>query len=256
MKVLFLGVLVSLLCSCGFEVVDTGYRGVKIRFGEVIGESLPEGLYFYNSFTTGIKKMDVREEKITGNTDCYTQDMQMVKVEYAINLYPDATKMHVFYKNLGNDWREKIIPPVVDGRMKEVVGKYHAVKMVEERAKAISDIKKIVTEDLSSKNVIVKDFVISNLDFHDNFETAVEAKVVAIQNAERAKNETVQIQEQAKQKVIAAEAEAKSMTIRAQALSQNKNLVEYEAVQKWDGKLPEYVLGNSVPFISLGKKGD
>jgi hypothetical protein len=29
--------------------------------------------------------------------------------------------------------------------------------------------------------------------------------------------------------------------------------VNYEAVQKWDGKLPEYMLGNSVPFIDLTK---
>ena len=31
----------------------------------------------------------------------------------------------------------------------------------------------------------------------------------------------------------------------------NKNLVEYEAVQKWDGKLPQYMMGNSVPFVNL-----
>ena len=60
--------------------------------------------------------------------------------------------------------------------------------------------------------------------------------------------------EEAKQKVIAAQAEAKSMAIRAQALTQNKSLVEYEAVQKWDGKMPQYMLGNSVPFINVNAK--
>ena len=48
-----------------------------------------------------------------------------------------------------------------------------------------------------------------------------------------------------------AEAEAKSMAIRAKALSQNKSLVQYEAVQKWDGKMPQYMLGSSVPFINV-----
>ena len=71
------------------------------------------------------------------------------------------------------------------------------------------------------------------------------------QEALKAKNKTVQVQEEAKQKVIAAEAEARSMAIRAQALSQNKSLVQYEAVQKWDGKMPQYMLGNSVPFINV-----
>jgi regulator of protease activity HflC (stomatin/prohibitin superfamily) len=64
----------------------------------------------------------------------------------------------------------------------------------------------------------------------------------------------VQVEEEAKQKVIAAQAEAKSMAIRAQALSQNKSLVQYEAVQKWDGKMPQYMMGNTVPFINIGAK--
>ena len=57
-----------------------------------------------------------------------------------------------------------------------------------------------------------------------------------------------------KEAEAAAQAEAKSMAIRAQALSQNKSLVQYEAVQKWDGKLPQYMLGNSVPFINVSTK--
>ena len=44
------------------------------------------------------------------------------------------------------------------------------------------------------------------------------------------------------------------MQIRATALTQNKALVEYEAVQKWDGKLPEYLMGGSIPFINLPVK--
>ena len=44
------------------------------------------------------------------------------------------------------------------------------------------------------------------------------------------------------------------MSIRANALTKNRALVEYEAVQKWDGKLPSYMLGNSVPFINIANK--
>ena len=51
-----------------------------------------------------------------------------------------------------------------------------------------------------------------------------------------------------------AEAEAKSMAIRANALSKNKALVEYEAVQKWNGILPQYMMGESIPFINLNNR--
>lgn len=46
-------------------------------------------------------------------------------------------------------------------------------------------------------------------------------------------------------------AEAKSMSIRANALTKNKALVQYEAVKKWDGKLPTYLMGNSIPFVNI-----
>ena len=42
-----------------------------------------------------------------------------------------------------------------------------------------------------------------------------------------------------------------NMSIKAAALESNPKLVNYEAVQKWDGKMPQYMLGNSVPFIDL-----
>ena len=42
------------------------------------------------------------------------------------------------------------------------------------------------------------------------------------------------------------------MKIKSQALSQNKGLVEYEAVKRWDGAMPQIMLGNgSTPFIDL-----
>ena len=92
---------------------------------------------------------------------------------------------------------------------------------------------------------------ISNIDYSDEFEKAVEAKVTAVQRGSEAENKTRQIAQEAKQKVISAKAEAESMAIRAQALTQNRALVEYEAVQKWDGKLPVYMLGGATPFINV-----
>lgn len=74
---------------------------------------------------------------------------------------------------------------------------------------------------------------------------------MAEQETLKAKNVTVQDKEEARQKVIAAEAAAKAMQIKTQSLSQNRALVQYEAVQKWNGQLPTYMMGKSVPFINL-----
>ena len=93
-----------------------------------------------------------------------------------------------------------------------------------------------------------------NIDYSDNFEKAIEDKVIAEQKAQEAVNNTKRIQEEAQQTVIAAKAEAEAMEIKSQALAKNKGLTEYEAVLRWNGELPQYMMGNTVPFINLGTK--
>ena len=51
--------------------------------------------------------------------------------------------------------------------------------------------------------------------------------------------------------ILADKATAESIRIRASALEANAKLVEWEAVQKWDGKLPVYQMGGAMPFIQL-----
>ena len=53
-KIIIAGLVVLLLCSIsfmGFEQVNAGHRGIKLVWGKVASESLPEGLYFYNRYT-------------------------------------------------------------------------------------------------------------------------------------------------------------------------------------------------------------
>jgi len=256
-KYLVIGVVIlaiGVIGMMGMKIIDTGHRGVKITFGKVQGSSLPEGIYFYNPFTSSIVELDVRELTMEGTTKGYTKDVQNVAVTYTLNYHSDPSQIHTLYETIGRDYAQKLIPQIVLGNLKEVIGQYEAVKLVSDREQANEAISVQIKESLALKMITVKNFEITNFDFNDAFENAVEAKVVAIQQAEEAKNKTVTIREEADQRLISAKAEAESMKIRSQALSQNKSLVEYEAVQKWDGKLPVTMMGNSsVPFINLGK---
>ena len=252
MKKIVLAILPLFLMGCGFSIVDTGFRGVKTRFGKVDGPTLEEGLHFYNPFTSSIVELDVRIQRVDKKTIAYTKDVQNASVTYSINFYPDKNEMHNFYQNVGLAWAEKLIPQILEGAIKEVIGKYEAVMLINNRQQAVQQIKELVTKRLADRAITTTNFELTNFDFNDAFEQAVEAKVIAIQKAEEAKNRTVRVREEANQKVIAAKAEAESMRIRARALTQNKSLVQYEAVQKWNGKLPHIMTGkDSVPFINI-----
>lgn len=256
-------VLVTIiLVSCSMNTVDTGHRGVKVRFGEVMGDGLTEGLYFVNPFTTHIENIDTRIQKWAGNTQAYTKDVQQATLQFVLNYRLDPSTAHTVYQSVGKDWAQKLVGQVVFEEMKREVGQHEAVDLVSQRDAAARKIEANIARLLKGRNVIVTGFQLTNIDYTPEFEHSVEAKVIAQQKAIEEQNRTVQIREQAAQKVetakgnaeatiLNAKAEAESISIRARALEQNAKLVEWEAVQKWNGTLPQYVLGDTVPFVQV-----
>lgn len=260
MKKIYL-LLLLLSTACG-EVIDSGHRGVKVSLGKVDDKPLTEGFYFYSPFTESIKEIDTRTKQITAESSAYTKDVQVAHVTFVLNANIDQEHITKLYQKVGVGsegvgdviLRDKIITPIVIAEIKSVVGTWEATDLISNRNKATKVIYDKVKEKLEENYIIVTNLELTNITYESEFQKAVEAKVVAVQEAEKAKNNTVTIQEQATQKVISAKAEAESMRIRANALSANKNLVEYEAVQKWDGKLPTYMLSGAMPFININKE--
>lgn len=248
--------LLFALCGCGVEQVDTGYRGVKTVWGEVDMKagSMPEGIYLYNPISSNIHEVDTRIKRSEMKVNTYTKDVQQAFITIVVNYRLEPSQAHVMYKEVGRNWEEVILPQAVEGELKKVIGQYDAVDLISNRAKATTESFTAVVDSLKNRRIILDRLEMVNIQYLKDFEKSVEDKVVATQKAVEEANRTKQISEQAKQKIIAAEAEARSMQIRAQALQQNAKLVEYEAVQKWNGMLPQYMLGNSTPFIDLREK--
>jgi len=247
-----IAILVVSVAGCGIKVVDTGHRGIETRFGKVVSESLPEGFYWFNPLTSAVVEIDTRIQRSDGETDTYTRDVQQAVIKYTLNYRLQQNAAHLMYRDIGRDWEQKLIPQVVLGTLKEVVGKWDAVDLISNRDKAATTAFNQIRENLSEHNVEVLRFEITDIAYTNEFENSVEQKVIAQQKAIEEQNRTKQIEEQARQKVMSAEAEAKSMQIRAEALEQNAKLVEWEAVQKWNGVLPQYMMGGgTVPFINL-----
>ncbi len=234
------------LAGCGIKTVEQGNTGIKKTLGKVDGDPLPAGFYTYNPFMSSVIEMDNHIQKYENKANVYTKDVQSADIEFTINymLKPEASvKM---YSTVGTDWADVLIPQVISGSMKNTIGKWNAIELVSNRDKAAAEIQEAIGNELAAQGIVVTGFQLTNVKFNSEFEKAVESKVIAVQKADQAKNETVQIREQASQTVIAAKADAEAMQIKSEALSKNQGLVAYEAVQKWDGVLPVYVLGGNI----------
>lgn len=250
-SIAFIAMMLS-LSACGVEQVDEGFRGIRTKWGRVEGDPLTPGLYFYNPVSAGIFEMSVREEVLKSKTSVFTKDTQRVDVEYAVTFYPTQDKIGAIYSQFGKEWQVKIIEPAILGSLKDAIGQYIADDLVSKREIAKTTAENELKNALAKRSIIVTRLDFTNLDFDDQYEHAVEAKVTAIQRAAEAKNKTIQVEEEAKQTVATAKADAESMRIKSQALSQNKALIDFEAVKKWDGALPQIIMGGkSMPMIDL-----
>ena len=290
-KIIIAGLIALLLCSVsfmGFEQVNAGHRGIKLVWGKVVSESLPEGLYFYNPISTNLVTMDTRLQKRTTRLETYTKDIQQTTMDITINYYIDPNNVHVLYQRIGQEYVSTLIGPALLSTVKDVVGKVEADKFINNREVVTEEIKQKLSAALDGTHVIVQSIAIEDIAFSVAFEAAIEAKQIATQEAIKSQNETVRVEEEGKQQVIKARAEsdskkaqsdadayaieveskAKAEAIRqmglaeaeairekSKALAQNAKLVELTKAEKWNGELPQNIYGSApVPFLDVSKQ--
>lgn len=237
-------------------VVDAGHCGVKKTLGNVEQKTYESGIGLKAPFFTTVIEFDTRTQKMESKTACYTSDMQTAELDYNLTYNLKNDNIHILYSKVGTDYEAKKVVPLLNDVLKDVIGKWQAQELVANRDSARVQVTSALQKKLDARFFENVSFQFNNIDYSDNFEQAIEAKVIAEQKAQEAVNKTKQIEEEAKQKVIAAEAEAKSMQIKADALSKNKSLIEYEMAKKWDGKMPTTVIGggsNNLLQLPLGK---
>lgn len=244
-------VILLLLYINPIALVGVGERGIKVTLGQVSPQSYTEGIHIVTPFISHMETMTVKTQKMNPITTVFTKDIQQARLTYVVNYNLQPNNVHKMYREVGKDYREKVLEPVVEGTLKNVIGSWNAQDLIANRAKATADVLAQLKEQLVDNYINVTDFQITDIDYSDTFEKAIEEKVTAEQEALKAKNVTVKIEEEARQKILTAEAEAKAIQLKANALANNRQLVELEYAKKWDGKLPEYMMGNAVPFINL-----
>ncbi len=234
-----------------FYTIKSTERGVLSTFGKISSGVIDDGLHVKIPFIQTVKKVNVQQKKFDGNENSYTRDVQTSEVQYTINYDLVRENVNNLIKNVGDDYHNRIVVPFIRSAMKQAFGNFAATEIVENRDAVRREIENTLRHTLDSNYFLNIQFQLVNIDFDDDFENAIKEKQVAEQQALKAKNVTIQIEEQAKQTKIRAEADAEAIRIKAKALESNPKLVEYEAVQKWDGKMPQYMMGNSLPLINL-----
>lgn len=256
-KYIVFGVIgIIALFNLPFLFVPVGYRGIAIRLGNTTGNIYQQGISFRIPFIESSRNVEIRTQKETVKVIAASKDLQSVEAEVALNFSLDQTKIVNLYQTVGDDYSGRIIAPVLQEAVKAVTARYTAEELITKRSLVSSDIKAMLSEKLSPRGIIAEDFNIVNFNFSASFDQAIELKVTAEQNALASKNKLEQVKYEAEQAVATAKGQAEAIKIQAEAINSQggADYVQLQAINKWDGKLPnQFIPGMSVPFINLTK---
>lgn len=225
-KFSIIGLLVSLigviLVPNSFHQVEAGQVAVVKSLGKVVGTRMP-GTYFDFCLTRSYTYFDTTVQRLDITASSYSSDAQTMNIQMTVQFKIDPDKVENIlteYKNMDSLGRR--IEKVADDNTKSILSKYTAMKIIETRAKISPEVENVVKETVGDKYYVQVTAVnLTNIDFTEEFEKAVEDKVVAEQQKEAAITKAEQELEVAKliaqAKIEAARGDAESQKIIASA---------------------------------------
>ena len=256
------GLIVLYLLFASWYSVDQGERAIVLRFGELVGESGP-GPHLKVPFIDSVRKITVQNQNRGYQAlEAYSRDQQPASLTVSVTfVVVDASAIYTQYGDLDGAIRRLIDPRVISG-VKTIFGQYDAARAIQERAGLNIDFGEAVTSAIAGPINIIS-VQIENIDFSDAYEQSVEQRMLAQVEIQRREQNlrTTEVESQiartraegeAQAIRLRGEAEGAAIRARADALRANADLVQLQAVEKWDGKLPTTMVpSTALPFINL-----
>lgn len=240
-------VAVAILLIASVTIVPAGHKGILMNMGAVSGEIMDEGLNFKIPFVQSVQIIDVRMQKYeSSDNSSASKDLQTIKSSIAVNYRIDESKAAELYKTIGMNYESTVISPAISECMKAVTSQYTAEELIIKRNEVSAAMKEFLQDKLKDKYIIVDSFNVVNFDFSEAFNTAIEEKQIAEQNALKAKYDLERIKTEAEQDVTKAKGEAEAMKLKNQQISQS--IIYLEFIEKWDGKMPTYYGADNLFF--------
>lgn len=274
--------LVALLLTVGVgcSKVPAGHVGVKVYLlggaKGVDSEELPVGrywigineeLYLFPTFQQNyVWTQDATEGSPNDESFTFqTQEGMVVGADLGISYHLDPTKIPLIFQKYRRGI-EEITDVFLRNHVRDALNARASTMSVEKiygtgRTDFIEAAQSDVAEEVAGIGIVVdKLYLIGSFRLPDNVVGALNSKIEATQRAQQRENELREAEAQAKK--VAAEAQGRADAIlvvakaeaeanRVVASSLTQPLIAYKQIERWDGVLPRFTGGDSVPLISI-----
>jgi regulator of protease activity HflC (stomatin/prohibitin superfamily) len=220
--------------------VDAGHVGVVRTFGDITDQT-GAGLVVTWPFQT-LEEASVRVERYDiADLEAFSKETQDVFARITVNYQVSPRAIQTLYRDVGSKYIDTILRPRLINFFKETTVTYNTVDIAPNREAIRRAVKQRLTKDLEPCSIDIVDLLIENIDFRQEFKSAIEQKQVATQEALRQQQLIEANKAQAQQKIETARGDAESVRIAAEAqAAANKLLAEsltdkviqFQALQK------------------------
>ena len=256
-----------------FKIVPTGYTGVRVRLGQVSEENIPSGVALKIPFVDSIRLVNNKQQDVTIEGQIWSETSERTALYYeGINItYRINTGRSAWLVANVNDYEHTLLTSsFVASSVKTASKQFTAIdatnRGIIEPAIAQA-LQASVDEKYGEDTITIIKVVVNNADYEDSYN-----EVIAEQQAAQIRYQTQQIEnlraiEQAEAQatvkitsaqaeadalLIAAEAEAEANAVREESLT--PNIIRYETITRWDGRLPMVQTGEDgsiIPMIDM-----
>lgn len=254
--------------------VEPGHVGLKINlYGGNRGVAdipLVTGMVWYNPFTTSVyeyptfvqtatwQRAGDSNEEITFNS----KEGLIISADISLSYQLAADKAPHFYVQFRSDdighFTHGFFRNVARDAFNEEASSYSVEELYSNRKEEfLSKVRGRVNTQLNAYGISLEQLgFIGAPRLPDNVMAALNSKIQAIQDAQRAQNRVQQSEAEARIAIAKARGEAESnriltMSLSPQLLQWRSLEIQQIAVGKWNGALPTYSGSGSVPFMQL-----
>lgn len=281
------------LTFSAWRSINPGYVGIvfdKANHNVTTG-ALDPGWAFINPFTQAIQEypITIRTYQMVQNADegavqgddsikIQSNEGQQINLDVVIQYQVEKDKASQLYV----DWGGAPIEVVEDGVVRQytrsqvpvVASKYGWEDITSnKRAEIVDEITNVLRDEFDKRHLNLVSFGIREVHLPQSLQDALNQKIQAQQAAEQQKYMLQQAEVKAQQDVTQAtgqanavkaqaEGDAQAILTKAKAQAQANDLlaksvtpplIQYEQLQRWDGRLPLFTGGGGVPLIDVAK---
>ena len=273
-------VCIGVLLFASLMTIHPGHVGVSVKKcsgGGVSPEPIPTGYYWRSLFCeevveyptsvqTLVLSKSLQEGRPLDESITVTSSEGLpVNLDVSLSFTLDPAKVPSIYTKYRNDVdhiAHNFIRQTIREGLQSVFAQFTAEQLYStKREESRLQVQSFITKQLGSEGFVIQQFTVNETRVPQAVVEAINAKVAMVQESQRAEAQVHKTEAEAKQLVAQAEGQAAAKKLSADAEAYfNKTVaasitvdyVQYKALEKWNGQLPEMMnSGGAVPFVNV-----